>query len=127
MSVREETVVNRNRMFLALGAMIHSGCEEAPVTDRVSIEGTVEYYSDTVIWIGGECDHSGFILSNYQWISGEPDVYLPRIYVNNVIDSSYLSKRLHIAGILDTISAGGVETPLRKLLKIKSEEIRILN
>jgi len=92
---------------------------------EIFIEGSLEYYQDTLFWIGGESDPSGFILSDYSWIYGEPQFSYYRIYVDGKIDSTYLNNVIEIGGQLETISAGGIETPLRKFPFIIAESTRV--
>ena len=37
-----------------------------------------------------------FILTNYEWFSGEPDYQYSRVYITGEIDSSYLLKEIEI-------------------------------
>ena len=89
-----------------------------------SVVGVVNFVPPTMA-IGGEADPSGFILTNYHWISGQPTFPYSKIYIDGQIDSSYLGKRVQVTGKVETITAGGVETPKRTFLKIQSEQIKI--
>ncbi len=90
---------------------------------KVHIDGTVQYFLDTLMWAGGEGDPSGFILTEYEWLSGEPDFEYTRIYLAGEIDSSYLSQTLEIGGVLDTLTAGGFETTIREFPLVVAEKI----
>ena len=80
----------------------------------VEIEGMVDYYVDKLYWIGGECDPSGFVVTDITWYHGEPDSYFSRVYLGGIIDSTYLGETVEIYGAMDAIHAGGVETPPRQ-------------
>ena len=91
------------------------------------IKGTVDYYIDTLLWVGGECDPEGFILTDYTWIIKEPYYSYYRVYVNSLIDSSYISNKVKIFGKVKTIFAGGIVTPKRKFPMIESDSIAIIS
>lgn len=82
--------------------------------NEAHLKGTILYFIDTLTWVGGECDPSGFIFDNYTWLIGEPDYEHYRVYLGSEIDSTYLNKNAEIGGDLKSISAGGVVTVLRK-------------
>jgi len=107
-----------------------SGCKNGtgPIQKPldVQVEGTVRYYIDTVAWIGGEGDPSGFILSNYQWHKGEPPFNHYRVYVKDSSLAPYITMNVLIEGTLDTIFAGGVETPLRRFPLVEARTILVI-
>lgn len=92
---------------------------------EVHISGKAEYYIDSLLWLGGECDPSSFILTNYKWFSGEPDYPHSRIYISGKADSSYLFKEVEIKGELSTITGGGVESGLRTFPLVIAETINV--
>ena len=94
--------------------------------EKPLITGMVEYFVDTLLYIGGEGDPTGFILSNYQWLNNEPHFKYYRVYIDSNIDSTYLLKKVKIWGRIDTLHAGGIETPLRKFPIIKSDSTIII-
>ncbi len=57
-----------------------------------AIEGTVKYFVDSSVWIGGETEPSGYILDNPKWIQGEPSYYFRRVYVTEL---QYQSESIH--------------------------------
>ncbi len=94
--------------------LVFAGCIKPiePQTNQSIIEGTVEYYTAPPA-IGGETDPSGYILADYDWIEGNPKFSNPRVYVTDGDMEPYISKRVRIAGSIDSLFAGGVTTPLR--------------
>ena len=100
-----------------------AGPSQQPV--EVEVEGSVKYYTDTLTWVGGECDPSGFILSNYRWHRGEPDFNHYRVYVKDSSLATYITMNVLIEGTLDTIFAGGVETPLRRFPFVEAKTILV--
>lgn len=102
------------------------GTERNARLPEVSVEGTVRFYIDTLVWIGGECDPSGFILANYNWLKGEPAYPHTRIYLKDSTLALYQSKRVQIVGRLDTVYAGGVETPLRRFPLVVPKQVHTI-
>ena len=90
------------------------------------IKGTVDYYIDTLVWAGGECDPKGFILKDYTWIIKEPYYAYYRVYVNSLIDSSYMNYQVKIFGKVKTIFSGGIVTQKRRFPMIESDSIAII-
>ncbi len=95
--------------------------------NEAAIEGTVQYFVDTLDYIGGEHDPPGFILTDYTWLMDEPDYDYDRVYINSGMDSSYLQKTIRAFGRIGTIYAGGVETPLRRFPVIRTDSIVLLS
>jgi hypothetical protein len=93
---------------------------------EVEVEGSVQYYTDTLVWIGGEGDPSGFILSNYRWHRGEPTFTHYRVYVKDSSLVPYISMNVLVQGTLDSIFAGGVETPRRKFPFVEAKNILVI-
>lgn len=117
-------------LCILIFAGIQLGCTSNQLsetkTTNPSVEGVVNFAQPTMA-IGGEVDPSGFFLTNFRWISGQPDFLYSRIYVEGQIDSSYLNKRVRVTGKTELITAGGVETPKRTFLKIQAEHIAVVD
>lgn len=111
--------------FFASASCKHS-TEPSQQPSEVQVEGSVHYYIDTLVWIGGECDPSGFILSNYRWHKGEPTFNHYRVYVKDSTLTPYLTMNVLIEGTLDTIFAGGLETPLRKFPFVEAKSVLVI-
>lgn len=116
-------------LCILMFASLKLGCSSSPIEIKnpsPSVEGIVNFVPPTMA-IGGEADPSGFILTNYHWISGQPAFPYSRIYIDGQVASSYLEKRVRVTGKVETITAGGVETPKRTFIKIQSEQIKIID
>ena len=116
-------------LCILMFAGIKLGCSSNPIEIKntsPSVEGVVNFVPPTMA-IGGEADPSGFILTNCRWISGQPAFPYSRIYIDGQINSSYLEKRVRVTGNVETITAGGVETPKRTFLKIQVEQIKVID
>lgn len=115
--------------FLICG-LLTSSCKDgvgpSPQPLEIEVEGSVQYYTDTVAWIGGECDPSGFILSNYRWHRGEPPFIHYRVYIKDSSLVPYISMNVLVQGTLDSIFAGGVETPRRKFPSVEAKNILVI-
>jgi hypothetical protein len=101
---------------------------EKPIPPGASdgvVEGTVRYYP-ALAAIGGESDPSGFILISYVWVSEAPTYSHSRVYVKGAIDSSYLNLRVRVTGPVETLRAGGVETPLRYFPRVEAQKLEVL-
>ena len=112
--------------FILTSANCKHGTEPSPQPSGVRVEGSVHYYIDSVLWIGGECDPSGFILSDYRWSRGEPSFPYYRVYLRDSTLAQYLTMNVLIEGKLDTIVAGGIETPLRRFPVVDAKSILII-
>ena len=122
-------MTNRMLLLAIVGLVaVMIGCEKestSPNNGVAVIEGSVSYYPPTMA-IGGEADPFGFILTDYQWLSGAPTFSYSRVYVGGGIDSSYLGLRVRLSGQLEKLSAGGVETPLRHFPKVETQNIQVI-
>ena len=90
------------------------------------IEGTVQFFEGSLA-IGGEGDPAGYILSHPVWISGKPSYSFSRIYINQMVGSSFVGKRVRIRGDLDVITVGGTESPRRSLPRMTVKNVQALS
>ncbi|MDI6767663.1 MAG: META domain-containing protein [Bacteroidota bacterium] len=100
---------------------------EIPQLTIGAIEGTVKYFIDTLPWVGGEVEPSGFILDNFEWLYGEPSYRHNRVYVKDSILVPYLSRRVHVFGIIDTLFDYGIVIPLRQYPHVEVQSVRIID
>lgn len=92
-----------------------------------AIEGTVKYFVDTLAWIGGEGEPSGFILDDFKWLEGEPTYHYSRVYVKDSTVAPYLRQRVQVFGIIDTLIVRGLVTPLRQYPHVEIKELKIID
>ena len=129
--------VGSMRVFLVIITILTAvGCEDRgsepmlppkeEVLPEVAIAGNVLYYVDTVSWTGGEGDPSGFILTDPNWLSGEPTFTYSRIYLKDSTIGSLAGSRVRITGTLDTIWVGGIQTPRRTFPWIGTTDMTVL-
>jgi hypothetical protein len=97
-----------------------------PISGEATLEGTIEYYQAPPA-IGAECDPSGYIINNPKWISGAPSYSYGRVYLKDGQIINHVSQNVRIAGTLDSLFAGGVETPRRRFPLINVSGIQIIN
>ena len=75
-------MTNRMLLLAIVGLVaVMIGCEKestSPNNGVAVIEGSVSYYPPTMA-IGGEADPFGFILTDYQWLSGAPTFSYSRV------------------------------------------------
>ncbi len=105
-----------NCLYLTIACLLGFACSNEPVqpfTHEARMEGTIVFYQAGPA-IGGECDPSGYILQDFRWITGEPSYRYARVYLKDGQSPSFAAQRVCIGGTLDSIMAGGVETPRRK-------------
>jgi hypothetical protein len=95
-------------------------------SDGAKLDATVGYFLSEVA-VGGELDPSGFTLVDRRWYSDEPSYSYHRVYAAGMIDSSYLQKRVSIAGRVDTIIASGVERGTRHFPLIRVDKLTVLD
>jgi hypothetical protein len=112
-----------NVIFIILSMILIIGCESDD--DIAIVEGTVGYFPPTAA-VGGESDPFGFILQNYKFITGSPTYSYSRVYLNGLVDSSYINLQIRVKGKVERLSAGGVETPRRYFPKVDVSEIQAI-
>lgn len=112
--------------LLLAGAIGCTKEQPTPVNNTMAVvEGTVAYFPPTAA-IGGESDPFGFTLTAYHWVHGTPSFSHSRVYLKGGIDSSYLNMRVRVAGQVEVLSAGGMETPLRHFPRIEIQQLEII-
>jgi hypothetical protein len=124
----KEVAMRKIISYLAFLLMfLFACCSEPvePITGEATIEGTIEYYQAPPA-IGGECDPDGYIIINPKWISGEPSYSYGRVYLKDGQITNHVSQKVRIGGTLDSLFAGGVETPRRKFPLINVSGIQII-
>ncbi|MDP1675407.1 MAG: hypothetical protein Q8L88_00980 [Bacteroidota bacterium] len=116
--------MQNNKYFLFVFILFLTGCSNPAEqnSNQVVSEGTVNYYIAPPA-VGGETDPTGYIIANAKWLSGEPKYLHGRVYITDGELSAYVSKRVRVTGTIDSLTAGGVETPERKFPLIKAVSI----
>jgi len=125
---KKATLLKRTFKVLITLLIIQVGCQQGPTSPyygQAIVEGTVGYYPPTIA-IGGEADPSGFILNEYRWVWNTSSTVPSRLYIEGIVDSSYLNVRVRLSGQLTTLSAGGVETRLRHFPFLHVQTLQIV-
>ena len=96
-------------------AVLVTCCDKStgPIKNPVALEGQLTYFTAPPA-IGGECDPSGLVLQDANWIQGKPDWSFSRVYVDDGDLDRFQGYHVRVEGTLDSTFAGGVETPRRK-------------
>ena len=114
----------KSKLFSLFLLLSVSGCTKPTDSNAQGaiVEGTLSYFEAPPA-IGGETDPSGYVILNQKWVSGEPNYTYARVYVSNGALGLYQSKQVRITGTLDSVFAGGVETPRRQFPLVKATSI----
>jgi len=124
---QEEVVMKP--IFVSLFLLLSAGGCNKPTEVNVQqaiLEGSLSYFQAPPA-IGGETDPSGYIIANPKWISGEPNYAYARVYVSNGEPIVYQSEQVRVTGTIDSIFAGGIETPRRKFPLVKISSINAVH
>ncbi len=122
-----------NRIFsLMVFGIVLCGCqaksvvEPAAVQTKAIVRGTVFHFEG-----GGTVEMTyppGFILMNPQWISQPPDSSYGRIYLEGVVDSSYIGKRVRALGLATrSVLTGNPPSYRYAILRLKVDSLEVLD
>jgi len=119
----KDKVMKTNKYLFLILILLGCSTPTEQNSNQVISEGTVNYYAAPPA-IGGKSDPTGYVIVDTKWSVGEPNYKYGRVYISDGVLSNYVSKRVRVIGTIDSLIAGGTETPRRKypLIKVVSIE-----